>query len=471
MGAFDDMIPEFVAESKDLLPEVEQGLLALESDPESVDPETINTIFRAMHSIKGGASFVGLTQLEHLAHKMEDLLNLVRNGDMTPTPEVVAELLNSLDVVSEMLEEVETSNDYDIDERMAALQAIIDGQAAPQAAEAIATPAVSSKDWLSGFTTSAYNLEKRFNQGFVYFLEYDLLAAEKQGFTPLKLIKEIISLGEVIDADVTATAAADAPLDAKTLTLRMLFFSVMEEELLQIGLNPPPAVVTVLSPSDFEPGPAEEPAPAAPAAEEEAPAMAAAAPETTEPPAPPAAAEAPPAPPLHEPPQDTGAAGREKAPAVEDASGPEWAQAGEYLTFFLAEEEYAVETARVQEIISMQHIARLPRTPSYVKGVINLRGMVVPVVCLREKLGFEPATYDKYTVIIVVQTGEKTTGLIVDSVSDVNELSEDNLQPPPDFARKVSSRFIKGLGKLEDRFLILLDLTALLDKSELAPIN
>ena len=157
--------------------------------------------------------------------------------------------------------------------------------------------------------------------------------------------------------------------------------------------------------------------------------------------------------------------GGRPAESVERAAA--LAQPGEYLTFFLAEEEYAVETARVQEIISLQHMAKLPRVPSFVRGVINLRGMVVPVVDLRDKLGFTPKAYDSYTVIIVVQVAGKTTGLIADSVSDVCELTTQGIQPPPDFARRVSADYVKGLGRHNERFLILLDLDRLLRRDEL----
>ncbi|MBW2619598.1 MAG: purine-binding chemotaxis protein CheW [Deltaproteobacteria bacterium] len=146
------------------------------------------------------------------------------------------------------------------------------------------------------------------------------------------------------------------------------------------------------------------------------------------------------------------------------------AQPGEYLTFPLAGEEYAMETDQVQEIISHQHITRLPRVPDFVKGVINLRGMVVPVIDLRQKLGFETQEYNQYTVIIVTNVADKTTGLIVDSVSDVRELTTAGIQPPPELTRSAISSYIKGVGKQEGRFLIILDLDRLLNHRELGPL-
>jgi two-component system chemotaxis sensor kinase CheA len=101
MSDFDDIIPEFIAESTDLLEEVESGLLQMESG--SAQEETVHTIFRAIHSIKGGAGFVGLHKIESLAHKMEDLLNLIRNGDLDPSQAVIDALLQSLDVLTHLV--------------------------------------------------------------------------------------------------------------------------------------------------------------------------------------------------------------------------------------------------------------------------------------------------------------------------------------------------------------------------------
>ncbi|MBW2619491.1 MAG: Hpt domain-containing protein, partial [Deltaproteobacteria bacterium] len=267
MSQFDEMIPEFVAESQDLLPEVEQGLLALEDDPDSVDQETVNTIFRAIHSIKGGASFVGLHQLERLAHKMEDLLNLIRNNDLAPTPQVSSELLTSLDYLTEMLENVEDSGACEIEGRLASLQAIIDGQASKEVKEAIATPAVSPQEDLASFEVDAYTLDQAFARGVVYFLCFDLMKVEEQGLGALDLVRELLSVGEILSARVQAVPAEDDPLEAASLVLGVLFASIMEEELLKAGLSAEYSRLDSLSREDF---PAVKAPPASPPAGEEA---------------------------------------------------------------------------------------------------------------------------------------------------------------------------------------------------------
>ena len=132
------------------------------------------------------------------------------------------------------------------------------------------------------------------------------------------------------------------------------------------------------------------------------------------------------------------------------------------VTFNLGNEEYAVDILKVQEINRMAGITSLPNAPSYVEGVINLRGKVIPVINLRKRFGLDSKEMDSHSRIMVVDVGT-TIGLIVDSVSEVLRLSSDTVEPPPPMtASNGSSEYIKGVGKLEDRLLILLDIEKLL---------
>jgi purine-binding chemotaxis protein CheW len=365
-----------------------------------------------------------------------------------------------------MLDHIGDSNSVDVTGHLAALQALIDHQTSDDIRSAMATPATSAQNGLEAFQVDSYTIAKKFQQGFVYSLGFDLLALEGQGFNPLRLTQELISLGEILDAQVSVSASLDDPLEASSLLLRVLFFSLLEEELFKMGLHPRPLEVARVEESDFEaaPGPAliQAPAPTPEPALEETPEV------TSQPFDAPVEVEATPT----EPASTGPAPATQLAPLPPEQSegferGGDVARPGEYLTFFLAEEEYAVETSQVQEIISLQPMARLPNAPGFVKGVINLRGMVVPVMDLREKLGFASRAYDKYTVIVVVRVKGKTTGLIVDSVSEVFELQDAQIQPPPDLAQGASSDNVKGLGKFQDRFLILLSLNRLLRREEL----
>ena len=134
----------------------------------------------------------------------------------------------------------------------------------------------------------------------------------------------------------------------------------------------------------------------------------------------------------------------------------------QYLTFALGAEEYGVEILKVQEIKGYSAITPIPNTPSYVKGVMNLRGSIIPIVDLRAKLSMPETTYNQFTVIIVVRVGAKTVGVVVDAVSDVLNIPLKDIQPTPDFGSQVDARFISGLAKASERLVVLLDIEKVL---------
>ena len=149
--------------------------------------------------------------------------------------------------------------------------------------------------------------------------------------------------------------------------------------------------------------------------------------------------------------------------------------AGKYLTFNLGEEGYGLEILKVQEIIGMQEITKIPRTPDYVKGVINLRGKVIPVIDLRLKFGMEENEYNRKTCIIVVQVKREESnlilGIIVDEVSEVLDISGENIEAPPSMGTNVETHFIMGMAKTDNAVKILLDIDNVLSQQELAAIK
>jgi purine-binding chemotaxis protein CheW len=142
----------------------------------------------------------------------------------------------------------------------------------------------------------------------------------------------------------------------------------------------------------------------------------------------------------------------------------------QYLTFRLGDEEYGLEILKVQEIKGYSAITPVPNTPPYVKGVMNLRGTVVPVVDLRAKFAMSKTQYTPFTVIIVVKVGAKIMGLIVDAVSDVLNIPRADVQPTPDFGGEVDARFISGMAKVGERLVVLLDIDTALGAMELAAV-
>jgi purine-binding chemotaxis protein CheW len=145
--------------------------------------------------------------------------------------------------------------------------------------------------------------------------------------------------------------------------------------------------------------------------------------------------------------------------------------AAQYLCFALDNEEYGVEILRVQEIRSWEPVSRIPNVPSYEKGVVNLRGSIVPIIDLREKLGIKFTEYTYLTVVVVLQISDgnkiSTMGVVVDSVSDVITVDKTKIQDAPDFGAKVSNEFINGLVSVTERMVILLDADKLLKLEEL----
>lgn len=142
--------------------------------------------------------------------------------------------------------------------------------------------------------------------------------------------------------------------------------------------------------------------------------------------------------------------------------------AGEFLSFTLGEEHYGVDILKVQEIRGYDAVTRIPDAPDYIKGVINLRGTIVPVIDLRLKLRLQEVRYDAFTVMIVLNVDERVVGIVVDGVSDVIALAQEQVRATPEFGAAVDTRFISGIGTVEERMLILLDIETLLDSADLA---
>jgi len=149
--------------------------------------------------------------------------------------------------------------------------------------------------------------------------------------------------------------------------------------------------------------------------------------------------------------------------------------AGKYLTFKLAQEEYGLEILKVQEIIQMQSVTRVPRTPDYVRGVINLRGKVIPVVDLRKKFFLDTCTDTEKTCIIVVQISVNddvvVMGIIIDEVKEVLDIKSADIEETPSFGSNINTEFILGMGKVNGSVKILLDIDKILSTTELVNLQ
>ena len=148
---------------------------------------------------------------------------------------------------------------------------------------------------------------------------------------------------------------------------------------------------------------------------------------------------------------------------------------GKYLTFTLADEEYGIGILKIKEIIGMMPVTTVPQTPKFVKGVINLRGKVIPVIDLRLKFGMESIDYTERTCIIVVEiegsVGTVEIGTVVDSVSEVVNIKGENIEDTPTFATKLETNYILGMAKMEGGVKILLDINRVLNNEEISVLE
>jgi purine-binding chemotaxis protein CheW len=175
-------------------------------------------------------------------------------------------------------------------------------------------------------------------------------------------------------------------------------------------------------------------------------------------------------------------AARAVAAAASSAAAQHTAQGGEFLTFRLGAEEYGIDILRVQEIRSYEPPTRIANAPSFIKGVVNLRGVIVPIIDLRLKLGCDTAEYNTFTVVVVLNVRGRVVGAVVDSVSDVLELGREQIKPAPELNSSVDSSFITGIGTVKtqqasadgaegERMLILMDIEGLMSSADMGLIS
>jgi purine-binding chemotaxis protein CheW len=145
--------------------------------------------------------------------------------------------------------------------------------------------------------------------------------------------------------------------------------------------------------------------------------------------------------------------------------------AGEFLTFRLGAEEYGIDILKVQEIRSYEAPTRIANAPAFIKGVVNLRGVIVPIVDLRIKLGCDSAELNGFTVVIVLNVNGRVVGVVVDSVSDVLELPRDAIRPAPEMTSVVEASFITGIATVAERMLILMDIESLMASPAMALVD
>ena len=160
-----------------------------------------------------------------------------------------------------------------------------------------------------------------------------------------------------------------------------------------------------------------------------------------------------------------------KSSPISKSNDTEKSLTNQFVTFQLGAETYGISILKLNEIIAYQSCTTIPNVPGFIKGVLNLRGIVVPVIDLRERFGMELKDYDQFTVIMILDVSGRIMGLVVDMVSDVLTLNSDDVKPRPHFSTGISTEFISGMGIKDKKFIILLDADKLFSDDELNMVD
>ena len=440
MSEFNDLIQEFVTEASEHLADIEEDLIKIEADRENIEQEVINRVFRAAHSIKGSAKFLDLHNIGNLAHRMEDVLNLIRNGKLIPDNEVMTTLLDASDMLKTMFDDVMSSNNQDITPHLQRLQAILDGKNTHGKDTRQETNDILSINDIPGFDLDKKAIETALRSGSLYHITLDMEeACEKKGRSPLKLVEELGELGKIMDCFIDLDEVTDS-----SLTVHILYSSIIEKDLLPDALGIDPGSVAEIK-QEKQAGQMGETSTPAQHHGQEKSALSM---------------------------SDTGQEAISHAKALYD-EGPEQEERQrpegpmEFITFQLSKEVYAIPIHMIEEIIGLQDITVLPNVPGYVKGVINLRGEIVPVIDMRLKFGLEHMPYTQFTVFLITKVQGRTIGLVVDRVLDILVINQANIQQTPTFPNNIPTEFIEGMYRDEqNQMVILIDIESLIQPEE-----
>ena len=160
-----------------------------------------------------------------------------------------------------------------------------------------------------------------------------------------------------------------------------------------------------------------------------------------------------------------------QSPAQENSASSPSAGNNEYLSFTLGKEEYGIDILKVQEIRGYDAVTTIANTPAFIKGVINLRGIIVPIVDMRIKFNLGQVTYDELTVVIILNIAKRVVGMVVDGVSDVLSLKPEQIKPAPEFGGTFDTQYLMGLGTVDNRMLILVDIEKLMASNDMELIE
>lgn len=238
----DETLQIFLDEAREHLDTIESDLLTIEEQGDQFDEDLVNKVFRAAHSLKGGAGFLGLTTIKELAHKLENVLQMVRSAELSPSSAIIGRVLSGFDRLSELLDNPDTCNEMDISEQVSSLDLIISDSLPEEGKESLEkTTSITHDTFTSVFELREFDLKQALKGGkTLYILNFDLISdIQRKGKTPLDLMKTLEDSGLILDmrTDISAVGDLDSEELSKRLPLLVLFASIVEPDLIGVLLN------------------------------------------------------------------------------------------------------------------------------------------------------------------------------------------------------------------------------------------
>jgi purine-binding chemotaxis protein CheW len=455
-----NLIPEFVEESLEHLENIEEDIIIIEQG--CADNELINRVFRVVYSIKRGSSFLGLKNIEMLSHKMEDIINLVRNDELEFTPEISSRVLRAVDKLKDMLRDSEESDNYDIEENLTELKKCLEQKAGDKIAQKIKGDIEETAVKIDKSTFDS--LRKQGKK--VYLVQFELMDESLGGKNPLDFLNEIEKTGDILVKNVNMELVLkDEAFTGEGIPLGILYASVLEKDLVAHILGIDGKKIKEVKPDSLIEEEVIEDAQAkgkdrkigyltdvetyltkGEPEEEELPFRKAKRPGGAR---------------RSRPPKEEGKKGETGIEFEEEKEDADvLREINEYLTFLVGDEEYGVGITQIREIAAMHEITPitpLPGSEAFTRGIINLKGDIIPVFDFRLRFKFEERPHDDETAILIMTIKNKKSGVIVDRVSGIIQFSRDQISETPRLQR-IPCEYVIGIGRKDGKYVTLLKL-------------
>lgn len=424
MRELNELIPEYIEESREYLGNIEDDILLMEQG--NYDHELIDRISRVVRSIKGGASFLGLKNIEQLSRKIEKIFNMVRNNDLELSSQTASCIFNAIGKLKEILAAAKNNIDFDINAHLLELDTCLYGKSFPASSREIK---LENEDSFVKLDEYDFEILKKQAKK-VYHLQFELREIHYRNYTnPLEFFQEIEKTGDIIELKVDMELVLkNDNFSGEGIPLSIIYASILEREIVAYIFGIDENQVTELK--DM--------------------AKCAKKPQNIE---------------EMQTLEWIGKSNEdcdEEYKIKEDPGKVKVKDINEYLTFMVGNEEYGIPIIHVLEIITFREITRLPYAEEVTKGIIHFRGEIIPIYDFRSLLKFEKRTYDHETVILIATLDEKKIGFIVDRVLDTIRFTMEQITEAPKM-QQIPLDCVTGIGQKEGKFVVLLEISAIIN--------